>query len=72
MHFLAHFGNVKKNSRKKIGLKKVHHGARLTEGGGSKAICAMPKGKQKISNRGSPKALFYNYAQYCISLKNMS
>ena len=41
VHFLAHFGNVKKQM-KKIGSKKVVHGARLTEGARAKAIWAMP------------------------------
>ena len=47
---------MSKKQMKKIRLKKVHHGARLTEGGGSKAICAMPIWNQDISNRGFLKA----------------
>ena len=35
VHPLANFGNVKKQMKnEKNGLKKVHHGVRLTEGGG--------------------------------------
>ena len=42
MHFITHFGNVKKTAGK-MGSERVLHGARLTEGvGGSKSIWAMP------------------------------
>ena len=53
MHFLAHFGNVKKQM-KEIGPKKVIHDACFTEGGGSKAIWAMPIHGQHILKRGLP------------------
>ena len=38
---------------KKMGSKKVLHGARLTEGWGSKAIWAMPYGNNTFQNGAS-------------------
>ena len=46
---------------KKWGPKKVLHGARLTEGGGSKAIWAMPIWNQHISKRDFP----YWFITFC-------
>ena len=43
VHFLTHFGNVK-DRLKKIGSKKVPHGARLTVGGGLRLFGQCPYG----------------------------
>ena len=51
VHFLAHWGNVKKQIKNWV-RKNVFHSAHLTRGGGAKAIRAMLMWKQHISKRG--------------------